>query len=139
MDEQGEAALVFFDGEQSHVLRKRAVLDADREAPLRDDEIGSAEAMWSHDLVAPGAAGEAERALGKAVLHHLEERFGGPPLYVRVDLLAGPDDAPVVLEVEAVEPALYLSTAGGAAERLAGAIRYIAGSGASSAAGAAGA
>jgi hypothetical protein len=122
VDERGETALVFFDGEQSHVLRKRAVLGPDAEAPVRDDAIGSAEAMWRDDLVVPGQAHEAERALGAAVLRHLEERFGGPPLYLRVDLLAGPDGAPVVLEVEAVEPALYLSTADGAAGRLAKAI-----------------
>jgi O-ureido-D-serine cyclo-ligase len=121
VDEHGETALVFFAGEPSHVLRKRAVLGPDGEAPLRDDAIGSAEAMWRHDLVEAGQAGAAERQVGEAVLRHLEGRFGRPPLYLRVDLLAGPD-GPVVLEVEAVEPALYLSTAPGAAGRLAEAI-----------------
>jgi glutathione synthase/RimK-type ligase-like ATP-grasp enzyme len=121
VDEHGETALVFFAGEPSHVLRKRALLEPDREAPLRDDAIGSAEAMWRDDLVEAGQAGAAERSLGQAVLRHLEGRFGTPPLYLRVDLLAGPD-GPVVLEVEAVEPALYLSTSAGAADRLAEAI-----------------
>jgi hypothetical protein len=39
-----------------------------------------------------------------------------------VDLLAGPGDQPVLLELELTEPSLFLSHSDGAAERLADAI-----------------
>jgi hypothetical protein len=46
-----------------------------------------------------------------------------PPLYARVDLLTGNDGEPLLIELEVAEPALYLATAPGAAERFAAAIR----------------
>ena len=49
-------------------------------------------------------------------------RFGEAPLYARVDMLTDAEGAPVLLELEATEPALYLNTAPGAAARLAEAI-----------------
>jgi hypothetical protein len=51
----------------------------------------------------------------------LAQRFGGPLVYARIDLLPGPD-GPVVIEVELTEPSLFLSYADGAADRLADAI-----------------
>jgi hypothetical protein len=39
-----------------------------------------------------------------------------------VDVIQGPDGAPVLLELEAIEPCLYLATAPGSADRLARAI-----------------
>jgi hypothetical protein len=101
------------------VLRKRAVLGADEEAPIREDEIATAEVMWDPELVVAGEANDAERGLARRVITHVTERFGAPPLYARVDMLPGPGGEPVLLELEAVEPCLYLSTAPGSAERLA--------------------
>jgi hypothetical protein len=51
----------------------------------------------------------------------IAERFG-TPLYVRVDLLRDSEGEPTLLELELVEPALYLIEAPGAAERLAEAV-----------------
>jgi glutathione synthase/RimK-type ligase-like ATP-grasp enzyme len=122
VDDRGETALVFLAGELSHVLRKRAVLAPDEVAPARDDEIGAAQVMYDADLVRAGDATSAERQLASAIVAAVTERFGAEPLYARVDLLAGPDGAPTLLELELVEPALYLAEAPGAAERLAAAI-----------------
>ncbi len=49
---------------------------------------------------------------------------GGPQglLYARVDLVPGPDGAPLLIELELVEPSLFLAHAPGAADRLATAI-----------------
>jgi hypothetical protein len=121
VDSRGETAIVFVAGEPSHVLRKRAVLAPDEEAPLRDDALGTAEVMWDRELVKPASAGDGELAAAWDVLTFLGERFG-TPLYVRVDLLEDAAGRPVVLEVEAVEPGLYLPAAPHAAERLAEAI-----------------
>ncbi len=124
VDRGGETALVFIGGELSHVLRKRQILAADEVAPVLGEEgLGVAVAMLREDLVVPGSCDEPQRALAEALLEEIAQRFG-PPLYARVDLVAGDDGAPLLLELEAVEPRLYLHLAGaGAAERLAAAVR----------------
>jgi len=122
VDERGETALVFVAGAPSHVLCKRAVLAPDEVAPAREDEIGAAEVMYDEDLVRAGSATDAEHDLAAAIVAAVAERFGAPPLYARVDLLAGPDGAPTLLELELIEPALYLAEAPEAATRLAAAI-----------------
>lgn len=122
VEDRGETAIVAIAGSESHVLRKRAVLAADREAPIRDDELGAAEAMYEPDLVRAGSAEDAERALAAAVLDRLEARFGEAPLYARIDMLAGDRGEPVLLELELVEPALYMSTSPGSEARLAEAV-----------------
>lgn len=123
VDERGETAIVFFAGRESHVLRKRAVLRRDEEAPVRDDGgIEAAEAMFDERLVTAGAAEEDERAAAVWILDWVRQRFGSAPLYARVDLVRDGDGRPLLLELEAVEPNLYLATAGGAAERLADAV-----------------
>ena len=122
VEARGETAIVMFAGRESHVLRKGAVLAPDEEAPLADHELGSAQVMWDPELVQPGEANDAERELAGRVIAHVAERFGEIPLYARVDMLADAGGEPALLELEAVEPALYLSTTPGAAERLADAI-----------------
>jgi len=123
VEQRGETAIVMFAGRESHVLRKRAILAPDEVAPLVEGELGTAVAMWDPELVGPGDASSAERALATAVIDHVTERFGGePPLYARVDMLAGEEGLPVLLELEAIEPSLYLNAVPGAAERLAKAV-----------------
>jgi hypothetical protein len=122
VDTEGETALVFIAGRLAHVLRKRAVLAPDEVAPVRDDELGAAEAMYDPDLVLPATARPAEIELGSAVVEHLRSRFGSTPLITRTDLVGGPDGAPCVLEIEAVEPHLYLEHAPASVELLAEAI-----------------
>jgi glutathione synthase/RimK-type ligase-like ATP-grasp enzyme len=119
VEARGETAIVLFGGEPSHVLRKRAVLAPDEEAPRRDDDLGAAEAMYDDGLVTAGDASAAEHELAGRVVAYLGDRFGATPLYVRVDMVPGPDGEPVVLEVEAVEPNFYLHTDPAAADRLA--------------------
>jgi hypothetical protein len=124
VDARGEVAVVHFDGEPSHALVKRAVLRPDEVAPLaRDVPVVAAAAMFEEDLVVAGEAAPEELALAREVLDVIAGRFGGPPLYARVDMVRGADGAPVLLELEAVEPHLYLDTAPGAAERFAAAIQ----------------
>jgi hypothetical protein len=122
VDTNGETAIVFIAGEVSHVLHKKAVLAPDEVAPLREAGITAAEAMFRPDLVTSGQATPAEVETAHRVMAHVSGRFGEPPLYARVDMLAGPGGQPVLLELEAVEPNLYLQTSPGAAERLAEAI-----------------
>ena len=122
VDATGETAIVLVDGELSHELRKGAVLRPDEVAPVRDDALGAAEVMYDPDLVRARPAEDDERELASRVCAELTRRFGAIPLYVRVDMVRDGAGAPVVLEVEAVEPSLYHGEAPGSAERLADAI-----------------
>jgi hypothetical protein len=122
VDTVGETAIVCLDGEPSHVLRKSAVLRPDEVAPVRDDVIGAAEVMYDPELVVAGEATEPEFELARRVIDHVAERFKYVPLYARVDMVPGPDGSPILMELEAVEPNLYLDQAPGSAERVAKAI-----------------
>jgi hypothetical protein len=119
---EGETAIVFIAGSESHALRKDVVLGPDEEAPLADHELRAAEAMFREELVMASSAGEAERGLAAAVLETLRKRFGAAPLYARVDMLTAAEGEPVLLELEAVEPSLYFEQAPGSAERFADAV-----------------
>jgi len=122
VEERGETAIVFTAGRISHVLRKRAVLGADEEAPIHEDELSAAAVMWDPDLVTAADATAAERELAGRVIADVERRFGAPPLYARVDMLDDGQGSPLLLELEAVEPCLYLRTAPAAAGDLAAAV-----------------
>ncbi len=122
VDTEGETALVFLGGRFSHALHKKPVLRGPGVAPLEGEgDYAAAAVMFDPDLVTAGEASSAQLALAERVVATLTERFG-TPVYVRVDLVPGHSGEPVVIEVEAVEPCLYLETAPGAAERLAAAV-----------------
>jgi hypothetical protein len=121
VDRGGETALVYVDGELSHVLRKRPVLRGEGVAPLGEDEDGPAAVMLEDDLVRPGDAEPAQREFADAVLAEVATRFG-TPLYARVDVAHDDADLPVLMELEAIEPCLYLDLVHGAAERFARAV-----------------
>lgn len=122
VDDDGETAIVFLDGEPSHVLRKGAVLRPDEVAPVRDDAVGAAQVMYDPGLVVGGQATQSEFALARAVHQHVAERFAYVPLYGRVDMVASAEGRPVLMELELIEPNLYLDQAPGAAHRVAAAI-----------------
>jgi hypothetical protein len=118
IDRNGETALVFIAGELSHVLSKKPVLRGEGEAPLTDDPNGPAAVMFEEDLVVAGQADAAWRDFAAEAMAAVTARFG-VPLYARVDIAADADGRPVLMELEAIEPNLYLATAPGAAERFA--------------------
>jgi hypothetical protein len=124
VDTLGETAVVVLGGSVSHVLHKKAVLRPDEVAPVDPSrgDFAPAEVMFDDDLVTAGHADEAHLALADEVVFELHRRFG-PSLYLRVDLVPGDDGTPVVMEIEAVEPCLYLDTTPGAAERFVTAVR----------------
>lgn len=97
----GERALVFIDGEFTHAVRKSPRF------------AGGVEQVSGALPIEP-----AERALGEAVLAPWRDAL----LYGRVDVAPGPDGRPVVMEIELVEPSLFLLQEPRALARLAGAI-----------------
>ncbi len=98
-----ESSLVYLDGVYSHSLSRRAELPRRRAQDVLylEEELGAYEATRE------------ERRIADAAL----ELAPAPVLYARVDLLGG-----LVLELELVEPSLYLSYGHGAADRLAAAV-----------------
>lgn len=108
--QDGETSLVYMDGEFSHAAHKRPAAGDFR---VHDDFDGSL------DPVVPS---DAQREVAEAAV----AAVGSAVLYARVDLVPGPE-GPVVMELELVEPDLYLGTAIGAAERLAAAVAARAG------------
>ena len=93
--EEGEYSLLYFGGRFSHALRKVA-----RRGDYRiQSSYGGTEKPY-----APSAQ---ERATAEAVLASLDDT----PLYARVDLLRGLDGALALIELELIEPYLYLPMA----------------------------
>ncbi|WP_313406557.1 hypothetical protein [Aeromicrobium sp.] len=123
VDAQGETAVVFVGGELSHVLHKKPVLREQGTQPLLDPDDPSSPAAVMHDddLVTVSEAPPEFLDLAASAHDQLAARFG-MPLYLRVDMVPGPA-GPVVMELEAVEPCLYLDLVPGAAERFADAVR----------------
>lgn len=113
VDEKGETALVYLGQEFSHAVGKQALLRDVGSATLHN---GSPAEELSPRIPTPD-----ERGLGINLVATLP-----PTAYLRVDLLPTPN-GPVVLEVEATEPALFLDKHPQAAKRAADAFRRIAG------------
>jgi hypothetical protein len=126
VDTAGEMAFVFFGDRLSHVLRKRAVLRPDEVAPVAREgfprELGVAQAMLDDNLVLAGKAAPAEHALAETVFAEVADTFG-TPLFLRVDLVRDPTDAPILIEIEAIDPLFYFALAPGASARFAAAVR----------------
>jgi glutathione synthase/RimK-type ligase-like ATP-grasp enzyme len=121
VDQHGERAVVFFSGAVSHVLHKRPVLREPGVAPIAQGAHAPAAIMLEPDLVLAGQATPAQLELAHAVHAEIAARFG-QPLFVRVDMVPGPEGDPVLIELEAIEPMLYFDLIPGAAERFAAAI-----------------
>lgn len=109
VDESGEVALVFIDGEFAHAMRKGAMLNVtqlDRNDLFRREQMSLISV--EPEVVAVGRAALA--ATGFSDL-----------LYARVDLVAD-DDGWAIMEVELVEPSLFLTYSPDTVDRLALAI-----------------
>jgi glutathione synthase/RimK-type ligase-like ATP-grasp enzyme len=117
VDVTGEAALVYVDGAFSHAITKGAMIPAATAHPVDGG------ALFIEENITPRTASAAERAAADAAVGYVRERFGADPLYTRVDLLPGAD-GPVLVELELVEPSLFLQHGedGRAAARFAAAI-----------------
>jgi hypothetical protein len=124
VDIDGERAVVFFGGVISHVLHKRPVLRDPGVAPIATGAHSPAAIMLEPDLVVPGTASAEQLQLAQRVHAEITARFG-EPLFARVDMVPGPDGAPVMIEIEAIEPMLYLALIPGAAERFAATVRAV--------------
>jgi len=109
IEEQGEAALIFFGTEFSHAVTKGAMLGDEREL---------VDGLYKAEVITPRRASASELAVAGAALAAVP-RGSQLLVYARVDLVPGPGGEPLVIELELTEPSLFLGTAPGSAERLA--------------------
>lgn len=115
VDSVGETALVYLDGRFSHAIAKDARLP-----PATANSLDRGP-LYVQERIAAREPTSAELAIGADVVAEIERRFG-TLLYARVDLLPT-SDGPVLLELELIEPSLFLGYAPGAADQLAEAIQ----------------
>ncbi|UMP03808.1 RimK family alpha-L-glutamate ligase [Amycolatopsis sp. EV170708-02-1] len=117
VDSEGEIALVYFGGVYSHAFSKAAMLGREL------DESG----LYVTEKLAPVQPAAGFRALAEDTLDATAALLGilrAELLYARVDLVAGPDGRPLLLELELVEPSLgFRQTDAAAAWRFASAVR----------------
>jgi glutathione synthase/RimK-type ligase-like ATP-grasp enzyme len=106
LEQQGELSLIHIDGALTHTVRKRP-------AP-GDFRVQS---IWG---------GTTERADPEPAQVELAQQaiaaLGTPPLYARADIVTGPTGDPCLIELELIEPNLYLTEHPPAAETLAEAV-----------------
>lgn len=110
--ERGETALVFLHGVFSHALRK---------GPMLVPGLSLVGGLYVEEDIRAARATAAERSVAEAAIAAVPGA-DGPLLYARVDLVPDDDGRPLVLELELVEPSLFLAFSPGAAERVAGAV-----------------
>ncbi|MGD9571830.1 MAG: RimK family alpha-L-glutamate ligase [Thermoleophilia bacterium] len=110
---RAETALVHLGGAFSHAVRKAPMLVPGRRV------VGD---LFVEEDIRPAVATPGERAVARAALAAVP---GGAAdlLYARVDVVPGADGSPVVLELELVEPSLFLAHVPGAAATAARAVR----------------
>jgi hypothetical protein len=107
----GERSLVFFDGHFSHAVRKCPALGGDdADKPM----VGQERAVTPTD---------AELLFAASVLHAAAD-FTPPPVYARVDIVH--DGATRLMELELVEPTLFLLQNPGSEARFAAALERFA-------------
>jgi glutathione synthase/RimK-type ligase-like ATP-grasp enzyme len=102
---EGEYSLFFFGGEYSH-----AILKTPAQGDFRSQEEHGAE-------IRSIAATEEQVAAAEKLLSMVDPQ----PTYVRVDLVRDARDGYLLMELELIEPSLYLRTDPGAADRFASA------------------
>ncbi len=99
--EYGERSMVWIDGELTHAIRKTPRFAGEDER-----------------VEGPVPIAEDEAKITEAVLAPLADQI----LYARVDLARDADGQPVVMELELIEPSLFLTRRPGSADRLVAAL-----------------
>lgn len=110
IDRLAETGVVCLGGTVSHAFAKSAMLR---------DGLGSHNGLFFEEEIAPRTPVDAERGLAEAVLAMLVQRFGDAPTYARVDMVGGATGRPRIMEVELIEPSLFLHVDDGAPDRAA--------------------
>jgi glutathione synthase/RimK-type ligase-like ATP-grasp enzyme len=115
IDADGERALIYLGGQFSHAVTKAAMLPA---GAVHDVHADASHELFVEERITAATATPDERALADRAMAEVLRRYGARMLYARVDLLPG-SAGPAVLELELIEPSLFLSHGSGSADRFA--------------------
>jgi glutathione synthase/RimK-type ligase-like ATP-grasp enzyme len=110
VETDGETSVILLAGEVSHGVRKLPALGEFRVHEHRGGRYELVEPAVSQRVAAEAALAAAEAATGSVIT------------YARADLINGADGHPLVMELELIEPSLYLHHARAGAARLADAL-----------------
>jgi glutathione synthase/RimK-type ligase-like ATP-grasp enzyme len=113
VETEAETAVIVLDGEPVHAMRKASLLERGQ---------GLEQGLFRQEEMEPRDAAPEELELAAAVI----ERFGdevAAPLYARVDLLRDTGGEPLILELELIEPSLFLDHHAPSLRRLVGLLR----------------
>ena len=110
IDALAETGVVCVGGAVSHAFAKSAILNG---TPAAHN------GLYVEETIEPRQPVDAELALADTVLGFLRRRFGAPPAYARIDMVGGALGRPRIMEVELIEPSLFLHLDESAPERAA--------------------
>ena len=105
VDRDGETALMFFEGQFSHAIRK---------GPLLPPGGPATAGLFAAESITPRVPGADELRVAERVVGAIP--FGAP-LYARVDLIRDDKGCPCLLELEMTEPSLFFAHAAESADR----------------------
>jgi glutathione synthase/RimK-type ligase-like ATP-grasp enzyme len=109
VDTEGETGLIYLGGIFSHAAHKD---------PMIRRGVGPTDSLIENQVVTGATATAAQRAVAARALAAAEDPFG-PTTYARVDLVETAHDGPALLELELLDPALFLTLHPEGAVRLA--------------------
>jgi hypothetical protein len=109
VDASGETALLFFDGDFSHAIRK---------GPLLQRASAATRVLFAAEHITSRVPSDEEIQIARQILAVMPFP---DPLYVRVDLLPSPA-GPQLLELELTEPSLFFAHGEGSADRFVAAL-----------------
>jgi hypothetical protein len=114
VDALGETGIVLLHGQLSHGFCK---------GPLLLEGAANVDGLFAPEQITSRVPSPSEVELAHAALDAILARTGVEDLlYARIDVLAGPDGEPILLEAELTEPSLFLAQSPGAPERAAAAV-----------------
>ncbi len=109
VDTEAETGLIYLGGRYSHAIRKGALLPKGTRAGAN---------LHNDDVITPTKATATQLDVAGHALE-VAEALLGPTTYARVDLVPGHDGSPTLLELELLDPALFIEHHPPAAARFA--------------------
>jgi len=100
VDREGETGLVFVGGEFSHAIHKASMIRPG---------VGPQDSLIDNQVVVAATATTTQRALGEQAVAAAQDAFG-PTAYARVDMVQLEEGRPALLELELLDPVLFLTT-----------------------------
>jgi O-ureido-D-serine cyclo-ligase len=110
VDRDGETAMMFFEGQFSHAIRK---------GPLLPPGGSATKGLFAPETITPRVPGADEMRVAERAIAAIP---CGAPLYARVDLIRDDKGSPCLLELELTEPSLFFAHAAESADRFAAAV-----------------